>query len=350
LGAPIPVGGTLNPGAVLVSTSAAKPYQLSSSYDSTNNVFIGTDPSVSDNNYVRELVPGESFTWTEIALPVYAWCKPLQSAALVVAYEATGSASPGRASVFTKSSAEATLLHEESFAYLAAAVGGGGAVFNPDVSLYASVIVTITCESSGAPLSAVTTNYIFASLGFADDDDLLVTPRANSYFAPQWLLCETEQTLYGLARPQSIQLPVTGKYFFGFMEFAKAATAAGGTITVQVYGSGEIVNGPRYVSQGRGMVGELPNTKMYSRSTVGVTVTENIASTNGPGTLSTVRTVGAGAYSLTLRVSDAGTVRSIAQLASPVNIQLAVTLPLLPLVLIGSTVAGTTADHSLAAQ
>lgn len=104
MGAPIPVGGTLNPGAVSISTTAAKPYQLSNSYSSPNNVYIGTDPSVSETNYVRELVPGESFTWTEINLPVYAYCKPLETASVVVAYEATGSASPGRSIISVNNS------------------------------------------------------------------------------------------------------------------------------------------------------------------------------------------------------------------------------------------------------
>jgi len=247
VGAPILVGGILNPGVVPISTTAAKPYQLSNTYDSPNHVFIGTDPSVSDTNYVRELLPGESFTWTEISLPVYAFCRAGETASVVVAFEAVGTGSPGREIVKTKAGSYPDLLAEvimgngfASPAQLYNSLTGFAPDSVLDVEQYSSIIFRIVTSSFGIAANAA--NYFNLDVSQSDSSALADAFQADRQRA-QWL---TVANFNG--KPYEFQIPVSGKYLRAELDSAGAVNPNPGLFKFQIFGSYENVDQPLYTN------------------------------------------------------------------------------------------------------
>lgn len=311
MGAPIPVGGSLNPSAVAVSTTASKPYQLSSAYESANTVYIGTDPSVSDSNYVRQLIPGESFTWTEINLPVYAWCKPGQSAQLVVAYEATGSSSPGRTTVGLRNIVD--LIEDYDVTpglFIPAGTTFSRTFSGIDVSDYASVLI--------AP---------GAFVGVAEDVGLFVrvsvyfTPNAPDYVA-EWLVSGTGAGFYD----HRLQVPVGAETVNVVFEIFNT-TAFDRTILfggINIGGSTEPITVPRY----RNYVsdpskGDIPLGGVYSNGqSVVASYLAVLNNVNGPAVWSLAKLAAGAAASGLLQICTGGnnlTAYGINRVAADVN-------------------------------
>jgi hypothetical protein len=232
------------------------------------DLYLSEIPDVSGlENATQLLSPGEYLNWPpgrQLYVTVGSTANPLDIGYLL--YSTNGalkSAGPAPSTVFAKSASNVVLLHSESIPFLAAAASGGGALFTLDVSTYASVIVSIDIT---AGLNANLASYLYPSFSFSDTNTIITNPRANTHYAPQWLLCSTEQTIYGLRQPQSLQMPVTGKYLLGLIEYLKIVTAVGGTIRVDVYGSGDSITTPKYVSRGQGMGIGLVDWRMYAIS------------------------------------------------------------------------------------
>lgn len=268
--------------AFRLTTGAAQPYQLKNS--GNYPIYVGLDIDGVGSAVTAEIkdhtinpggflgLTGQSAAWIVTDAGRVGQVEQI--------FNASGAYSPGPSVIALRS--DVVLLDTENVAYLAGAVGGGGAVRTIDVSGYSSVIFTIEVNAANGVLAANIANYIGASLSFTDDDPSTVTPICNNELEPQWLLCQIDQNISGSILPQSIQVPVTGRYFKAFLEFGKAATATGGTITSKIYGSGEVITSPRYVSRGSGMVKDLVVRGSWTQlSPAGVTTNYFVSSANG---------------------------------------------------------------------
>lgn len=237
-----------------------------------------------------------------------------------------------------------TLINSQTVAFPAAALSSGGAYFSYDVSAYASILVTVEVQTAGS-LNYAQANLIFGTFAFADAT-LASSTRANNTYEPTWTLCETQQNVYGLYLPQSLIVPVTGKYFSGIIEFSKAATATSGNIIVKIYGSNGTTIKPEYVCRGAGMLSGLDTYGMATFRGVGTDQYIPIGSKNGPAKYSQIAISGANSPQVFVSANIAGTYVNLAQsIINPANDD--VILPMVPILLHGYCPPGTTADFSI---
>lgn len=126
-----------------------------------------------------------------------------------------------------------------------------------DVSAYASVIIRINSVAAGVNNAAVG-NYIRMFLEMCDSAGV-----ASNYYTPQFLACTS-----GVSQPQSIQIPVTSTKLFINIVTTFAAIANAGTYTFNIYGSGQAITKPRYVSQGDGLLGSVPQGGFFQGTSI----------------------------------------------------------------------------------
>lgn len=322
--------------AKFVSGIYTRPYIVKNSGD--NTVYLGQDSSLTVTTRAFSLPAGSTLNWSGTT-ELWAVTDIGLIAELELLYTGENSFSPGPSTVFAKSASDVVLIREETINYQAGAISGGGSLNFDDVSNYSSVIITLTITPNVGTLAANLNNYIYGSFAFSDISDLLLAPRANAFYNPGWFLCSTEQTIYGLTLPQSIQLPVSGKYLSGIVEFYKAITASAGVIRVQIYGSGEVISQPRYISRGDGLEPGIPNGALYTRSYGGTPVlTLYLESINGDAAIAISATAPPPSAYITIGVAEIGAIVSMdIKVTNPATLYVTtnykVGIPLRPLVL-----------------
>lgn len=295
---------TIQDQAIQLSGLYSEPYQIRNSGNAT--VYLGKDTSVSNAQYDWSLNPGDTLGFTAQTY-LYLICAPGESSTLEQQYGALGNFTPGPSDVLARLSNDLTLLDTETFPVSPLGISGGGTLRTIDVHKYASVLITInTASTTHTGFVGTPSNYIYMALSMLNESGI-VTADANSYFLPQWLLADTQQSFVGGFRVQSIQVPTTGVYVSVFTEYIKAATAVGGTITTKIYGSNEQISTARYVSRGLGMQGDLDTTGFFGRTnTPNLTTQYTLTSRNVP-TVAVMRRVSGTNAHMDVVALDAGT-------------------------------------------
>ena len=281
-----PITVTTSPG--LISRIAAKPYLINN--DGSNNVYLGQDTNVSQNNYAFILQPGQSLSWSEINKEV--WAATLTGTSKVsIAYEAAAVASStvniSNATIPVTGTVNANITNASipvsgsvaissgnvnvtagtvsvSNGNITAAVGNtpvfltsvsanitaGGLFFLPtttatDISPYASVLLRLVVTKTGGGATAQTLAAgayisVSATQNQTTSPTIAALPIDAQFTYPTNGATSANQN-------QTLQIPVAGKYLLA--TGAGAQTATGfytGTVTLEIYVSYETITQPKY--------------------------------------------------------------------------------------------------------
>lgn len=308
---------------------STSPTQLQSGYaggflvhnNGTNPAYLGLDSSVSHGTQSITLVPGASLTWNG---ELWGVCDNGLPTTLETALQGQGHSAPGPSSVVaslsgpvaidqanngvsvpggigvngnvaTLPSNKLTLLSTQTLAYNAAA--GTYQTLNAgppglDVSAYASVLIIFSVPTAlGAATPAthldITLTQVVPDVSYstADQEFASFLPNAN------------------VTQIGSVQVPLVGGQVLLQMVLTKLASAAGGNVTAQIYGSHEIIPTTRYLSwagaTGTGMGDNVISNVSAATDTI-------VSSANGAAELEVLAGTGSSAGSANLQVASAG--------------------------------------------
>lgn len=275
----------ITPATLPISNPGAQP--IYGQNNGTGVIYLSTTQDVSPTNYHALVGPGGSFTWPANEA-LYA-CTDAASTTLLT-YLVNG-ATVDSGDVVSKSSNALDILYSNSAPFINAAqptINLFNGLLNKDVSSYASLIFRIF--NSGATVSDPT-NYISAIINQYD-----ISSRSKSSSA-QWLNCDNTSTA-GIYQTGvfELQIPVSAasgpnNVSAAIVAFFNVAPGAAGTLFLEIFGSHELIDGPRYTNSGgiNDKRGKPSGTVAGTAQSVLVTVTNHIESTNDPGTLQLIK-------------------------------------------------------------
>jgi hypothetical protein len=317
----------ITPAALPISNPGAQ--TLYGQNNGNGALYLSTTQDVNPSNYHAIVGPGGSFSWpADEAL--YA-CTDVGGTTLLTYL--TNGATVDSGSSFSQASNKPVLLASLPLVWDAAVDNfsvSTPALANIDISAYASVIIAISNAVVGGVLVPAQTNYIVFDIGLYDQVARTANLPARQY-APQFLLLNP----VAAQQIQSVQFPVTHQFLSVLANVIKAATAGiSGALTINIYGSGELISAPKYLSQGNGMQGSGPTGGFYYTNNAGVVNTNDfVASQNGPAVLGADGSIAA-ATTVTIQAVSKTGFFTFGQLANPIAnnyyVQ-ALLLPMLPI-------------------
>lgn len=150
------------------------------------------------------------------------------------------------------------------------------------LSGYSSIKIVISTTSSLGVLPLVNSNYISLTVSCADGGG----GGRSSVYNPQWAYVTQGNGPPNTPYQQSLQIPVTNTNM-NLQVNAIVGAGVQGNVNIQVYGMGQIIQTPQYVSDGDGFMGTIPEGGAYhavvNAGTIGPFY---VSSKNGSATLS----------------------------------------------------------------
>jgi hypothetical protein len=249
------------------------------------------------------------------------------------------------AGVVSKSVNNVTLLYSGSIAITGAAQTNGVGPNAPilDASGYSSILLCLDIVTVGPAFPVLASNYLEGIILLSDVNTLATQPTDQN-FQPQWLLVSADS----LAGHQSIQVPVTRRYFGASVTIYKALTNSSGTLNVKIYGSNEVITTPKYISQGWGLSGAMPRGKSYYSAVTAATLNDAIASTNSATTAQLITIVGSAIGSGRINSYQSGVAVPLAHTSTAGPVSGSFYAPCYPLALVlNESAAGNTLGISI---
>lgn len=273
------------PGIVIGPTATVIPNNnqnaIAGSNDGITPVYMSELPDVSPSNNQVVVSPGVQFSWPN-GKTLYACVDPGLTGH--VSYANNG-ASVGQGQVFNRASNVPVLLTSFSTGIPTTAVPSSPVFTSTpdlDISQFSSIIIRMQFPVNAAN-TVVVSNYVDILVGQTNVAGQVANPLEADR-AEWWMTAAGINDSYN-----SLQVPVKSQYLNVTMSYAKAATAWGGSLTIEIYGSNETINETVYVHNGAGMSSQFIETGLYSVNIgTGVTYTEFIPSLNREYTLSNV--------------------------------------------------------------
>lgn len=128
------------------------------------------------------------------------------------------------------------------------------------IKSYASILVVISNTSnSGAVFPIVPTNYVALTLSCADSGG----GGRSSVYSPQWLYVTQGNGPPNTPYQQSLQIPVTNTNM-NIQTNVTVGANFDGHCQITVYGMGQIITSPQYISDGDGFTGTIPEGGVFS--------------------------------------------------------------------------------------
>lgn len=162
-------------------------------------------------------------------------------------------------------------------------VGAGAGTFSSLLSTsvllsgYASIKIVISTTSTLGVLPVTVGNYISATVSCAD----VGGGGRSSVYNPQWLYVTQGSGPPNTPFQQSLQIPVTNTNMNLQVNVVKGA-GNNGITNIQVYGMGQTIAIPQYISDGDGFVGTIPEGGLFYIRQAGVLNTNYfVGSKNG---------------------------------------------------------------------
>lgn len=290
---------TISDQVIQLSSLYSNPYQVRNSGQKT--VYLGADTSVSPNHYDWSLQPGDTLGFSA-QTNLYLVCAPGETSTLEQQYGANGNFTPAPSTVYSKLKNSLTVLDAETLAVPSTAtpVGIFGQIRTINVEDYASILITVDCQStSHAGFIPTIENNIQGSFSFGDTNP--PTTIQNNWITPQWLLIDAIPTIGNGFQASYIQLPVTGKYLTTQFNFTKKATLDSGQLTTTILGSNQSITKPDYLSCGYGLVDDLIMTGQFYLSHGSGSPVVPLATKNLPISIAAFRANTATSHSTSLK-------------------------------------------------
>lgn len=237
-----------------------------------------------------------------------------------------------------------TLIATSTAAYTALAGAFVAALpVNLDVSSYSSLIFVITNLSTGGKSPAI-----------ADYIQLDVQLSASPVVLSQNVHAEYLLLDPGTLTPsQGLQVPVTQKYLLAITsaQVRKSAIVGyTGSITLNVYGSNEVITTPRYIGQGQGMLGAAPSGGAAVIVAAAGSSTSFIATKNGTAYVESAWAGGTGGL-VNVQMVEAGIAYNIVSVQSGASTGLSTAkntiFPMRPIILLATTNAASNQNLSV---
>ena len=158
----IPIPLTTSP--IKVSGTKTKPYLITNDPNSANTIYLGTDSSLTTNNYGATLDPGASLTWSEITKEV--WAKTATGTANVtVIYEASGTFSPVTKTTILNASIPVSGSVNANITNASLTVAGNVNVTNASIPVSGSVAISSGSVNITSGTVAVSSGNITSAVG-----------------------------------------------------------------------------------------------------------------------------------------------------------------------------------------
>jgi len=281
---------TLNQYAQKISVKVSKPYIITSDPGSISTVYIGTDSSVTPNNYGLKLAPGSNLIWQEINSEVWAVTDTGGSATVSIIYEASATVS-GQTQAL--SSANPVLLQTLVIPFTSGSPLGEVTAYLNDqyIARYTGLRVTIQTNitTAGGALNNAAGVYLY----FRGTQSAITLPTSTTA-QPQndasWSI-NTASGVTGLIPAiQSYDFAVNNLYLTNtYLGYGFGATTPTGTFTVRLFG----LTQPLATSQYLNVYGTPDSIKagvMFSQGFGTGTTNVEIPTQGGPATLSMTTT------------------------------------------------------------